>query len=69
MFKEGYEKPCKCKNRSFKFIFMDLQMPEMDGYEASEKILQMTSEEGEADYCHIVALTAFTSKEVVERIL
>jgi CheY-like chemotaxis protein len=38
MFEESY-KACSCENRSYKFIFMDLNMPEMDGYEASEKIL------------------------------
>ena len=35
MFKENYEKACKCENRGYKFIFMDLNMPDMDGYEAS----------------------------------
>jgi len=39
---------------------MDLQMPEMDGFEASQRILKMTKEAGEEDYCHIVALTAYT---------
>ena len=42
MFKENYEKPCKCENRGYKFIFMDLNMPDMDGYEASEHILNIT---------------------------
>jgi CheY-like chemotaxis protein len=32
IFEEAFKKECQCANRSFKFIFMDLQMPEMDGY-------------------------------------
>ena len=29
LFVENYEKTCKCENRGFKFIFMDLNMPEV----------------------------------------
>ena len=31
LFTEGFNKPCKCPNRAYKLIFMDLQMPVMDG--------------------------------------
>ena len=44
-------------------------MPEMDGFEASEKILAACREAGEPDHTHIVALTAYTSKETRERVL
>jgi len=44
-------------------------MPEMDGFEASEKILQLCAEANEPDHTHIVALTAYTSKDTKERIL
>ena len=31
LFTEGFNKPCQCPNRAYKLIFMDLQMPVMDG--------------------------------------
>ena len=46
---------------------MDLNMPEMDGYEASEKILGFTKKDGHEDYVHIVALTSFSGTDVKER--
>jgi CheY-like chemotaxis protein len=35
LYKEGYKKVCKCKNRAFKLIIMDIQMPVMNGIQAS----------------------------------
>lgn len=32
MFKEGLSKECKCPNRAYKLILMDIQMPIMDGF-------------------------------------
>ena len=69
MFKETFNKPCGCLNRSYRFIFMDLQMPTMDGYEASEKIISHMKEANDADYSHIVALTSYTSADVRKRVL
>ena len=46
---------------------MDLNMPEMDGYEASEHILNVLKEDNNEDYCHIVALTSYTGLDVRQR--
>jgi CheY-like chemotaxis protein len=64
LFAENYEKACKCENRGFKFIFMDLNMPEIDGFEASEHILNILKNDKNEDYCHIVALTSYTGLDV-----
>lgn len=32
MYKEGLRKECKCINRAYKLIFMDIQMPVKDGH-------------------------------------
>ena len=46
---------------------MDLNMPEMDGYEASERILALLKKDDNLDYTHIVALTSYTGQDVKER--
>lgn len=48
------------KKHKFDIILMDLQMPEMDGYEASRVIHQIDNE------VHIIALTAFVESEIKE---
>lgn len=47
----------KVRGDHFDVIFMDCQMPEMDGYEATERIRQMIAA-GEAEHMPILALTA-----------
>ncbi|TGK49746.1 PAS domain-containing protein [Leptospira bouyouniensis] len=46
-------------------IFMDVQMPEMDGYEVTKKIRELENESGE--YIPIIALTAAAFREDEEK--
>ncbi|HEU5048096.1 MAG TPA: response regulator [Rickettsiales bacterium] len=52
----GKEAVEKLRNDSFDMIFMDCQMPEMDGFEATRKIRDM--ENGNGHHTTIIALTA-----------
>ena len=42
-------------------------MPVMDGFESAKSILNFLKEVDDEDYCHIVALTSYTSKETYQR--
>jgi len=66
-FEEEFRKPCSCDNRGFKFVFMDLQMPEMDGFEAASRILDITRKAGVPDHCRIVALTSYTGSGTAQQ--
>lgn len=52
---DGKEAVEKCKKSNYDIIFMDIQMPEMDGYEATQAI---RDHEGDKKHTPIVALTA-----------
>lgn len=54
------------QHRSFDIIFMDMQMPVMDGYTATQKIRQLEKELGRSK-TYIVALTAYALKEEQEK--
>ena len=56
------------ENRGFDLIFMDCNMPIMDGYEASVAIKQLISEEKLA-FTPILAVTAYSGKEEEEKCL
>jgi CheY-like chemotaxis protein len=56
----------------YNMIFMDIQMPEMDGYEATRRIREMERSSQAADSrtpIPIIAMTANVFKEDVEKCL
>jgi signal transduction histidine kinase/CheY-like chemotaxis protein len=65
----GFEACEKFENNPHQYdlIFMDIHMPEMDGFEAAKKIRAMNSEE--AKTIPIIAMTADVFREDVERML
>jgi CheY-like chemotaxis protein len=50
------------QNNNYDIIFMDIQMPEMDGVEATKQIRQLELSEHAAQPTPIVAMTANTMK-------
>jgi PAS domain S-box-containing protein len=62
----GYEALKFFKEEKFDIIFMDIQMPEMDGIEATIKIRQLENHENNIP---IIALTAYALKGDRERFL
>ena len=59
------------KCRGFKMVFMDYQMPIMDGVESTREIIKMygVREEEEGRHINIIGCTAFTTKKEVENFL
>ena len=52
------------KTLPYDFVFMDCQMPEMDGYEATSRLRQM---EGPNQHVRVIALTADAISSCRER--
>ena len=46
-FKQELQKPCGCKNRAYRLIFMDIGMPVMDGIESSKNITKLMKQHKE----------------------
>lgn len=63
----GYEAVERVKEKSFQLILMDLQMPELDGYDATRKIRAM--EDPYFKSLPIIALTASAMTEIQDKIL
>lgn len=61
----GLEAVNKAKTENFDLIFMDIQMPVMDGIEAAQRIRKMDNGKSTP----IVALTAFCTKEDIARFI
>jgi len=63
---DGLDAVEKIKKSIFDIIFMDIQMPKMDGYEAV-KIVREFELKSRRKRAPIIALTAFTSKEDLQK--
>ncbi len=59
--KNGMEAVDACKKKAFNLILMDIQMPKMDGLEATKKIIEQSSSD---QLPAIVALTANTTEGI-----
>ena len=59
--------PCTCKRKraNYKLVFMDCNMPVMDGFQATKEIRSLLGDEK----IHIVALTAYTSEAFEKKCL
>ena len=64
----GLEAVAAAKQTAFDLILMDIQMPEMDGYEATRAIRLLPEHNGHNKTVPIVALTANAMKEVVDKV-
>ena len=64
----GAEAVEKCKTGRYDLVFMDVQMPVMDGYAATEKIREREMKTG-AGRTPVIALTAHAMKDDERRSL
>ncbi|WP_017732978.1 PAS domain S-box protein [Nafulsella turpanensis] len=63
--KDGFEAIEKVKNRSYQLVFMDIQMPEMDGITATKKIKKLPLKNMPV----IIAMTAYSMQDEKKNIL
>ena len=66
---ENKREPCSCsrKRANYKLIFMDCNMPVMDGFQATQEIRNLLLDKD--DSIHIVALTAYTTEDFEKKCL
>ncbi len=64
--KSGREAIKMVQENEYDLILMDISMPEMNGFEATEEIRRLEAKEGEPK-TPIIALTAFALQEIKER--
>jgi len=57
----GKEALAKIKAHHFDYILMDVQMPEMDGYEATRRLREWEAETGRPRH-HVIGITAHALK-------
>ncbi len=50
------------RNDNYDLVLMDVQMPIMNGYEATKAIRELEREKGKGEHIQIIALTAFAMK-------
>ena len=50
-------------SRQYRLIFMDIQMPVMDGYQATTEILRLHAQRQSTEPLYVVAVTSFTNQE------
>jgi len=62
----GYEACAAVRQKHYDIVLMDCQMPEMDGYEATDLIRKWELEQGK-NRIPIIALTANATKEDVQK--
>jgi PAS domain S-box-containing protein len=65
----GHEAIAAVRDHDFQLVLMDVQMPEMDGIEASKRIRLLEAERANGSHLPIIALTAHALDEERERCL
>ena len=64
---DGKEAVERCKQRQFRLVLMDIQMPLMDGFEATRLIRELEREREVENPAVIIALTAYAMESDRDR--